>query len=1032
MYRTLMKFKFLLLVFFGFLLTVSIYGQRSVSGNVTDAGTGEALIGATIQLKGTAQGTITDVDGNYTIQINNREDVLIYSYIGYDTKEEIAGERSRIDVSMALDATQLDEIVVIGYGTQKKDDLTGSIAVVSGEDLNRTNSPTIERALQGKAAGVLVTRTSGHPGSGVSVKVRGIGSINRSSEPLYILDGVPVGDMSGISPEDIESVQVLKDASATAIYGARGANGVVLIKTKRGEGNDKMTVDFSSYLIVSQFPESRWYDVMDANEYAAFTSAAHDSTNPDNKPFIIESDSLRNAYGNTNTDWQDELLRRAFGQNHFLRVSNGNDKYNVSVSGNYYNEEGVMINTDYERFNLRVNSDFKLFNGIVKIGESLLVGNTNEISSDQKEHESSGVQGNRWAVATLASPLMPLYEPGNIGGYAGPTDSINGHNEYTNPVAEQALRNRNVRSSRILGNYFAEVRPFKGFTYKLNIGHEVSNGRQSIWVPEYELGNIGNRSKPFSDLTERSSSFNRILIENLFNYNARIRNHFISVVAGHTTQHDTYDQFSATGQNFRDTEHNVLSQAEIRANMSGSVNEHKIESYLARLIYDYRGKYLLTASIRRDGSSRFGKEGERYGNFPSFSVGWKLNEDLLRSVDEIGLLKLRFGWGHTGNMNIGNYAYESTLLRPDASRYLFGVDETLHLGVTDLNSTGNPVIKWEHAIMTNFGFDLHAFRNKVAFTAEYYIKNQEDMLVQIEIPLYYGKNFDDPNSNVWVNLGKVQNRGVELNLTFRNKTGNLSYDLSGNFTTIKNSVLELPEGVPIYDAYTITTEGHSIGSFYGYIAEGIFQSEEEIELHASQSASPGDIKFRDLNNDGTINDLDRTIIGKPLPDFTYGFNIDLAFKGLDIGLFLYGMHNLDVYNQHRTFIGTATDKYSKDFNKLREVQNYWTPENHSTTMTRISTKDPNRNTRMSSWFVENASFLRVQSLQVGYSFPVLFLEKAMISKLRIYVNASNLYVFSKYSGYDPEVGSTDVLQMGVDEGNYPIPRTISFGIQLGL
>ena len=734
---------------------------------------------------------------------------------------------------------------------------------------------------------------------------------------------------------------------------------------------------------------------------------------------------LRNAYGNTNTNWQDELLRRGIGHNHTLRMASGNDKYNVSVSGNYYNEEGVMINTDFERFNLRVNSDFNLFNGIVKIGVSLLVGST-------KEHGSSGGQGNRWVVASLASPLMPVYEPENIGGYAGPTDSINGHNEYTNPVAEQMLRNSDGKSLRILGNYFAEVRPFKGFTYKLNIGHEVSSGRQSIWLPEYELGNIGNRSKPLSDLTERSSSFNRIMVENLFTYNAEIRNHFISVLAGHTTQHDTYDQYAATGQIFRDTEHNVLSQAENAASMSGSDTEHKIESYLARLIYDYRGKYLLTASIRRDGSSRFGKEGERYGNFPSFSVGWKLNEDLLKSVDEIGLLKLRFGWGHTGNMNIGDYSYESKLLRPDASRYLFGVNETLNLGVTDLRSTGNPVIKWEHAIMTNFGFDLHAFRNKIAFTAEYYIKNQEDMLVQIEIPLYYGKDFDDPDSNMWVNLGKVQNRGVELNLTFRNNFRGLSYDISGNLTTIKNSVIELPEGVPIYDAYTITTEGHTIGSFYGYIAEGIFQSEEEIELHASQSAVPGDLKFRDLNNDGTINDLDRAIIGKPVPDFTYGFNVDLAYKGLDFGIFLYGMHNLDVYNQHRTFIGTATDKHSKDFNKLRETQDYWTPENHSTTMTRISTKDPNRNTRMSSWFVENASFLRVQSLQVGYSLPAPVLEKAMITKLRIYVNASNLFVFSKYSGYDPEVGSTNVLQMGVDQGNYPIPRTISFGIQLGL
>ncbi len=847
----------------------------TVTGTITDAKTGEPIPGANIVEQGTTNGTISDVKGSYSITVSGPDAVLQYSFVGYLKKEIPLSGKTQIDVALETDTQSLDEVVVIGYGTQRAKDLTGAISMVSVEEMKKSSYPTIERALQGRAPGVLVTQTSGEPGAELSVKIRGIGSINRSSEPLYIVDGIPAGGLSGINPEDIESLQILKDASATAIYGARGANGVVIITTKRGKKNEKLQTEFSAYTKLSDFPQSRRYDVMNADEYVALTNKAYDLTDPASKPAIIASDSLRQAYGNTDTNWQDQLFRTGIGQNYYLGISGGNESGNFNVSGNYYSEDGTMINTNFERLNLRANSDFSLFKDKLKVGESFLIGRT-------RGHGSQGGQGNKWVVATLSSPLMPVYEPKNIGGYAGPTDSINGRNEQTNPVAEQMLRNQDNQDLRVLTNVYGELQIIKGLKYKLNAGLTYGNGRNSTWIPVYQLGDVGNRSNSVSQASEYSNNYRQVLVENTLTYDKSLGNHNFTLLAGQSRQYDFTNSFTANGQNFRDPNHHTLAQAEIASSLDSYQSESILDSYLARLIYDYKGKYLLTASIRRDGSSRFGPEGQRYGNFPSFSVGWKLNEDFLRNVQDINLLKVRFGWGHTGNMNIGDYVFDTYLLRPDASRYLFGVDETLHLGATDLRSTGNPKIQWEHSIITNFGIDLSAFNNKLEFNGDYYIKNQDKMLTTIELSMVYGKDWDDPASNPWYNLGDVQNRGFEMNLLYRNTIGKFSYSLGGNLTTIKNIVKHLPNHTPIYTDFTITEENHAIGSFFGYVADGIFQSEEEVANHAAQpNAQPGDIRFVDINHDGQINNLDRTIIGKPIPDFTYGINIDLGYSGFD-------------------------------------------------------------------------------------------------------------------------------------------------------
>ncbi len=1032
--RILLKLLFVVFVIlsFGYRLEAKpvdkiLMQGNSVTGTVTEARTGEPIPGTNIVEKGTTNGTISDVNGHYELMVSGTGATLVFSFVGYTSQEIPVGGNTIINVALEIDSRSIEELVVIGYGTQRAKDLTGAISMVSVDDMKKSQFPTIQRALQGRAPGVLVTQVSGDPGAEMSIKIRGIGSINRSSEPLYIIDGVPAGGMNGINPDDIESIQILKDASSTAIYGARGANGVVIITTKRGEKNGKLSTQFSTYAKFTDFPKSSRYDIMNAAEYVKMTHDAYELSDPASEPAIIASDSLQKAYGNTDTNWQDELFRTGVGQNYYLGISGGNEHGNFSVSGNYYSEDGIMINTDFDRLNLRANSDFSLLKDRLKIGESFLISRTGG-------HGSQGGQGNKWVTACYSSPLMPVYEQKNVGGFAGPTDSINGRNETTNPVAEQMLRNEDNQNLQALTDMYAELQIVKGLKYKINIGLTFGNARTSTWIPLYQLGDIGNRSNSVATAREYSNDFKQWLVENLLTYSHSFGNHNLSFLLGQSRQYNNGNSFTATGQNFRDTNHHTLSQAEIASSLDSYVYESILDSYLGRLIYDYKGKYLLTASIRRDGSSKFGPAGQRYGNFPSFSVGWKLNEDLLRNVEQINLLKVRIGWGITGNQNIGDYAFDTYLLRPDASRYLFGQDETVYLGATDLRSTGNPEIQWEQSKMTNFGVDFSAFSNRLELNADYYIKNQDKMLTTIELPWVYGKDFDDPASNPWYNLGDVQNRGFEFGLLHRNNIGKFNYSFSANITTIKNIVKHLPNSTPIFTSYTITMEDHTIGSFYGYVADGIFQSQEEVDNSPKQTdAQPGDIKFRDLNNDGVVNSMDQTIIGKPIPDFTYGINIDLGYNGFDINVFLNGMQNLDVYNEHYSYIGLATDRESKDFNKLRSVaSSYWSDLNPTNTQTRLAISDPNDNSRHSTWFVENASFLRIQTVQLGYNLPEQLTNKLNISHARIYVNSQNLHVFTKYRGYDPEIGNSNVLNMGIDAGFYPAPRAFLFGIQLDI
>lgn len=1046
-------------VFLLLLCAISVpasWGQgKTITGVITDVESNAPIPGVSILIKGTVKGTITDAAGSYRIQADNEQTILVYSFIGYKKVERAVEGLTEISFSMEPDLEFLEEVVVIGYGTQKKEDLTGSVTVVDVAEMKKSNFSTIDKALQGRAAGVNISSVSGRPGESASVKIRGVGSISLSSEPLYVVDGMQLDDevLSSINPADIASIQILKDASATAIYGARGANGVILINTRKGQAG-KTSMNFSANTGIAVVPKT--YDLMNASQYTDFTRAAYENflkkyPTEFNYYKQVYSDSARlsNNNADTDTDWQDEITRVGKTNNYNLSVSGGSETSNFFISGNYTREEGILIDTDMSRFSLRANSDFKI-NNRLKIGESVSIS---RMSINDIAHYGNG---DAWQVATITSPFMPVYDITATGGFGGPTDSLTGNNERTNPVGEQMLNQNNVLENRIIASIYADLDLFKGLTYTIRTGANLRNEYIDQWSPEYTLGNMRLRDNDISKLVNENNNDLEYLILNQLTYKNTFANHNLVAMAAYERQAMTYRFNAATGRHITNPDLPVLNQAEEAFRVEGTKTEHRLESILGRINYDYLGKYLLTASLRVDGSTRFGPVGGRYGYFPSFSAGWKLNEDFLQDVEQINMLKLRFGWGWTGNENLEDYQYFEVMDPLVNSRYAFGDPQTVVFGGASTSFQANPLIKWEATGMTNFGIDLNAFNNRLQATAEYYIKNQEDMLVKKPISTVFGKYVAYGNTTTvgaWANIGKVQNRGLELSASWRKLDGGFNYSITANFSTYRNEVVDLglnaKLGTPeIITLYTKTINGHTIGSFFGHVAERILQVEDFERdgegnliidangnyklLHAfqEQGTAPGDIKFRDLNNDGVINDLDRTIIGKPVPDFGYGLNFDASWKGFDFTLFLQGVGNLQVYNQHRSLIGIATDPNAKDNNRLTEALEYWTPENRSTTMTRVNVVDENRNGRISSWFVEDASFLRIKSIQLGYTLPAGPMKAISVERLRVYANINNLITLTKYKGYDPEVGDKDPLNQGIDTGFYPVPRVFSFGAQI--
>ncbi len=998
--------------------------DRSVSGTVTSEEEG-ALPGVNILVKGTTLGTVTDIDGNYRINVDSENAVLVFSAVGYSSEEAAVGNQSTIDMLMLPDIKSLSEVVVVGYGTQERRDLTGSVSSVDAEDFKNMAMTSVEQGLQGRVAGVNVVQQSGQPGAGMQVQIRGIGSIG-NSEPLYVIDGIPVindngatgeakfNAMSTINPNNIESIEILKDASAAAIYGARAANGVVLITTKRGKAGEAV-IQLDAYTGIQE--PWRLLELTDINGYKEISDELTDNAGLPRVVALQRPEELVNR-----TDWQDEMFGTAPINSVNLSVSGGSEAARFSVSGNYMRQEGIIRETDFDRFSLRVNTDFT--KGKFKFGQSLSVSRT----------KANDLTTNFFAIIHYP-PNRPIFDPENVGGSSGPNPSLYSGNriideqDANNPVGEAELFTDRTTRYRMLGNIFGEYEIFEGLTYRLNLGADFIYGNRYIYRPPYKFGD--RRAIPFAEITNNNAFSISPLLENTLNYSKSFGEHNLGLLIGYTRQSYTQPSANASGRNTINSVVRVLDGVNDVPRVSGSIDQFALVSYLGRLTYSYADRYLLTANIRRDGSSRF-SPGNKFGIFPSASVGWRVSEEsFMEGVSFVSDLKLRGSWGQTGFQEIGDYTFQ-TVLDPTVN-YLF--DGDVVTGVAQRNLAPSD-LRWETSTQTNFGIDLGLFNNQILINADYYIKQTDDILVPIPPTPSTGVR-----NSPTLNAGSVRNQGLEFALTYRKSAGDFQYSVSGNFATLDNEVLSLGGGQPIIAGGVNVTrvtriiEGFPIGHFFGYETNGIFQTQEDVDAHANQpNAEPGDIRFVDQNDDGEINTDDKVYLGDPIPDLTYGLTLDASYKGFDVNLFLQGVEGIELYYGYRYF----AEGMLRPFNFEQRTLNRWTGPGTSNEIPRAIGGDPANNTRESDRFIGDGSFLRCRNLTLGYTVPFNALESigGFIANARIYATAQNLFTLTEYEGYDPEIGSQSdnpdqaSRGRGIDGGQFPQARTYMVGIQV--
>lgn len=1005
-----------------------------VTGTVTD-NNGLPLPGVSLSTGNLTRSTVTGEHGQFALFVPRDDNQLIFSFLGKRTRRIAVDGDINLDVVLTEETYGLEEIVVIGYGSVRKADLTGSISVIAGNELLKDLTGRFTRSMQGKAPGLYISQ-NGSPGTEAQIRVRGVGSINHESNPIFVVDGVITPDITFINPLDIETIQVLKDASASAIYGADGANGVIIVSTKRG-GKGAPKIVFSNYISFSGVP--RHYTVLNAQEYSSFYSRIL-TENGIAVP-IAYQDPFREWYYGENwkegTNWQNAISRIAFGQNYSLSISGGGEGSNYFVSAGYYSDEGTLEASSASRLSLQANSDFNLGN-FIKISETINL-------SRQVTQVPENKYDNPWVLSLIASPLMKIHNKNNKGGFEGPqipydfsmqdgsTDLVvnTGLNDKMNPLAPLKLTDNRDYSNKVLANISLEITPFKGLALQTMPSVDAVFFRRKNWLPAYDLG---VRSKSQAELLELFSEAITLSIENQITYSNTWNGHHFTATAVHHRRKSTENLIEVRALGFPYEQLNVISQSyESDRQVMGYLHPFASESFLGRIIYDYKGKYLMTASLRRDGNSRFGPE-NRWGTFPSISAGWKINEDIFAGVKQINLLKFRLGWGRTGNSGIGNFQYMSLIDGFNNFSPVFGLQQKMVPALNVIHSMGNPSIKWEAADMINFGLDLNLFKNQLQLTTEYFVKNQNDLLVRIPMSAAYGRfaGGGDP----WVNLGELQNKGFEFSGLYRNMENEFKYAVTANFSTMKNKVKYIP-GEIISDN-NLTKTGHTTGSFYGFIAERILTPEDFSEdgnyrhaIPATGKPSPGDLKFKDLNNDGRINDLDKTIIGKAIPDFTYGLKIETFYKNFDLSLFLNGFQNFDIYNHTKAAI-EGFSWQDIGHNKLRDyILNYYTTDRPSTRYIRADLNNTNLNDRPSTWYLEDGSFLKIRDIQLGYSFTPR-LHESVISNARLFLSVSNAFTITRYSGRDPEAATMgEPLSPGNDNGVYPVPRTLTFGFHIG-
>ena len=1015
-----------------------------VKGSVSDAD--GPLMGATVKVKGTSNATITDLDGKYTISVSPGQ-TLEVSYIGYVSKDVKVGDKTTIDIIMEADGRLLSDVVVVGYGQMKRSDLTGSVVSVDDKAIKQSVPTSIDQVLQGRAAGVQIQANSGTPGGNSSIRIRGTNSINLTSQPIFVIDGVVIetstsddssNPLAAINPNDIVSMDILKDASATAIYGSRASNGVIMVTTRRGQKGDAM-VTYDGYVGWQNMPKH--LDVLNLREYAQHYNAIADAQIKNPSANFVRPDLLSEG-----TDWQDELFRNAFTTSHNVGISGGKEGISYAFSGGYLDQEGIALGSSFNRLTLRSNIDAQL--------KSWLKGGISFSMTSSKQ--KLGTDNNLIMNALRSQPSTAVYNAD--GGFDGPDDVW----MPENPVAIALLRDNYNKKENFRLNTYLEATIIKGLTLKTEISADYNNQRYYYYEPDYQLGIKTNdiRTGKWTKTNSKYWSWRNILT-----YDTAIaEKHNINFMLGQEMSHSHWETQASTATGYLSNSATDPSAGDVtQSTGTGSQVNSSIFSYFGRLFYNFDDRYLLTATLRRDGSSKFAED-NRWGWFPSAALAWKVsNENFLKDNKVLNNLKLRLGWGATGNQNVENWAYMALL-----------ASKTTPWGTGVLNgNNANPNLKWETTYSTNVGLDFAFFNNRIEFIVDWYYKKTKDLLLQMPLPGFLGSTGQGAATNPWANVGSIRNTGVEFTLNTVNiDKGDFLWRSNVVFSLNRNKVTALDtENSELYYNLSIgsdntnvtkTVVGKPIGQFWGYKVIGMFNKPEDFyykdaQGNVKQVALPegetigkneawlGDFIFADINGDGVITNDDQTFIGNPEPKFTWGFGNTFSYKGFDLTVFFTGSYGNDVinYNRRWTEITGSTSNLSKDVlgyarvemidpNGPDDFRNYHVV-NAGTTMPRLYTDSyKNLNNRMSDNYVEDGSYIRLQNVSLAYTFPKSWTKKIHLENLKIYCNIQNLFTWSEYKGYDPEVGSLygNTLLNGVDYGRYPTPRIYTVGLNV--
>lgn len=1000
---------------------------KPLKGKVLDE-EGKPVIGATILVLGTQRGTTTNLDGEFSIEVEDK-DVIQIRFVGYESQDILVAGRSEINVDLKPKMSDAKEVVVVGYGTKTRREISSSIGSVAAKDITATPVADAAQALQGRVAGLTVIQNSGAPGGsgGTSIRIRGISSVTGSNNPLIVLDGFPLPDqtadnvLNSLSPNEIESIDVLKDAAAASIYGVRGSNGVVMINTKRGK-EGKTTINLDVYRGLQntwQLPQ-----MLNAEEYAIMNSEARIASGLQPLAKLADPAAVKSQYGN-GTNWLDEIFRKAAMTNISVTASGGTDKARFSVSGSYFQQDGIVRGTSFDRFNFRFNGDMQASKKL-KIGNSLIMSRTVEIPKNTYDPFNSLL-----LLAVAAPPTVQVYN--EDGTWAGGNGGEDGYNE-PNPMYDIFVPQFKNTKFRTVSSIFADYQILPWLSAKANFGLDFVMQNLRTWNPA--TPSSGGRPITITGFQDQVNYSPSYLAEYTLNAKKSFGDHNLSGLVGYTVQDNNYHILGAGRNGYNRLDLQVLDDAAVvPQNLAqtfnyGGYGTNRLLSLVGRVNYDYKGRYLFSASIRRDGSSNFGP-GNKFAVFPAFSAGWNISEEaFMESVKLVSNLKLRASFGQTGNQNVPAFAY----LQRINSGIQYPLGDNSGAGGANTGSaptsTKNPNLIWEKNEQLNVGIDAGILQNRISVSVDLYRRSSKDLIFSVAPPATSGTYESTP-----LNTGTMINSGVDLSINTINTKADSRLKWNSNFvlSAYKNKVENLGQSAPIFSTFARiqggglrVDQGQPVNYFYGYVAEGIFQTQEEIAAHAVQtqgtdgtnSTSPGDIKFKDINNDGVINDKDRTNLGNSIPNFTYGMTNTFSYGDFELSVFLQGSHGNKVLNFTRWYTegGVANGNYSK------EVLNRWTGPGTSNSMPRMTQADPNQNNRVSSRFIEDASYLRIKNIRLTWTLKSKWSKATTAERIRIYGSIQNALTFTKYTGFDPEVGG------GVDIGFYPQARTFLAGL----